>query len=103
MSESVPGQLDPGIERAVKLLQEHGVETYESCEGGLGHSYPEPTVRFHGTPAAGWRALEVCFNFALPVSALRRVWLILDRHEPTGPTWEIVFSRKINPDTRENP
>ncbi len=103
MSAPMPGQLDPGIERAVRLLQEHGVETYESCEGGPGHSYPEPTIGFHGGPAAGWRALEVCLTFALPISELRRVWTILDHHEPTGPHWEVVFRRKINSDLGSPP
>src|SRR4051812_8626442 len=95
MAEPRPGQLDPGIERAVRLLQQHGIETYESCEGGPGHSYPEPTIRFHGVPEAGWRALAVCFAHGLPVAELRRVWVILDGHEPTGPKWELVFARKI--------
>src|SRR6266540_3788315 len=38
-------------------LQTCGIETFESCEGGPGHAYPEPTIRFQGTPEAGWRAL----------------------------------------------
>ncbi len=28
----------------VEVLRAAGVETFESCEGGAGHSYPEPTV-----------------------------------------------------------
>jgi len=91
----VPGKLDPGIERAVGLLQGAGVETFESCEGGAGHTYTEPTVRFRGTPEAGWRALGVCLAYGLPVLALRRVWYVLDRNEPTGPDWEIVFRRQL--------
>ena len=59
-SPPVPGQLDRGIRKAVERLQACGIETFESCEGGPGHSYPEPTVRFYGTPEAGWRAVGVC-------------------------------------------
>lgn len=95
MAEPRPGRLDPGIERPVRLLQQHDIETYESCEGGPGHSYPEPTIRFHGVPEAGWRALAVCLAHGLPVAELRRVWVILDGYEPTGPKWEIVFARKL--------
>lgn len=95
MTEPTPGQLDPGIAVAVRILQQNGIETYESCEGGPGHSYPEPTICFHGGPGEGWRALAVCLTHALPVSELRRTWVILDRNEPTGPKWEIVFSRKL--------
>jgi hypothetical protein len=32
--------------RAVKVLTDHGIETFEFCEGGRGHSMPELTVRF---------------------------------------------------------
>jgi len=91
----VPGQLDSGIEKAVRTLQGNGIETFESCEGEEGHAYTEPTVRFHGTPEAGWRAVAVCLAYGLPVLALRRVWYILDSNEPTGPDWEIVFRERI--------
>jgi hypothetical protein len=40
--------LDSGIRDAVLLLRENGIETIESCQGGNGHAYPEPTVRFAG-------------------------------------------------------
>jgi hypothetical protein len=44
--------LDAGIRKAVECLQAEGIETFESCEGGPGHSFPEPTIRFYGTPEA---------------------------------------------------
>jgi hypothetical protein len=76
------------------LLNEGGIETFESCQGGAGHSYPEPTVRFSGGYAAGFRALAVAVSHGLPVSALRRSWNI-DPHtqEPIGPHWEMTFYR----------
>ena len=83
--------LDPGIERAVVILTEAGVETYESCEGGPGHAYPEPTIAFHGEREEGFRALAVAIQNGLAVVALRRVWHIIDG-EPTGPSWEITFT-----------
>jgi hypothetical protein len=86
----LPG-LDQGIRGAVKILLEHGIETFESCEGGAGHSFPVPTVRFYGVPEAGWRVLSVCFAHGLPVDCLRRVWYVLDGNEPTGPQWELTF------------
>jgi hypothetical protein len=91
----IPGRLDRGIEPAVRLLQAAGVETFESCEGGKGHAFPEPTIRFRGGPAAGWHALGVCLDHGLPVLHLRRVWDVLDRNDPTGPHWEIVFRERI--------
>jgi hypothetical protein len=95
MARRKPFTYDPGIAKAVKILQQEDVETFESCEGGPGHAFPEPTIRFHGNPGAGWRAVSVCLTFGLPVSELRRVWDILDRNDPTGPYWEVVFRQKV--------
>src|SRR5574340_1067204 len=82
--------LDPGIMREVEILNQNGIETYESCEGGPGHAYPEPTIRFHGDRAEGFRALAIALQNDLHVRALRRVWSMIDG-ELSGPTWEIVF------------
>ena len=70
---------------------ENGVETFESCEGGNGHAYPEPTVRFHGQRPEGFRALSIAMQNGLEVSELRRVWDIIDG-EPTGAWWEMIFT-----------
>jgi hypothetical protein len=93
-SPRVALQLDFGVRKTVERLREAGVETFESCEGGSGHSYPEPTIAFHGGPGAGWHALSLCIAWGLPVLALRREWNVLDRNEPTGPDWKIVFRRR---------
>ncbi len=53
--------LDEGIRETVEILIAHGVETCESCQGGEGHSYPEPTVRFEGQLSQG---LSRLLNFA---------------------------------------
>jgi hypothetical protein len=79
----IPGKLDPGICHAVERLRAGGIETFESCQGGPGHAFREPTIRFHGTPEAGWRAVALCLAYGLPITALRRVWDVLDANEPT--------------------
>ena len=91
----LPDTLDAGIARFVEILHSNGVETYESCQGGPGHCSPEPFVRFHGNSAAGWRALQVAMDHALPVAELRRFWAILDG-EPVGPTWEMTFYKQAD-------
>jgi hypothetical protein len=83
--------LDPGIRAAVAALNAGEIETFESCEGGSGHAYPEPTIRFHGDVSEGLRALAVAMRAGLPVRELRRVWPVLNG-EPTGPWWELTFS-----------
>ncbi len=82
--------LDRWISYAVKVLRDSGIETYEACQGGPGHSYREPAVRFHGKQCEGFRALGIAQSFGLPVKDLRRVWSVQDG-EPVGPQWELTF------------
>lgn len=83
--------LDAGIKHIVDVLREYGVETFESCEGGPGHAYPVPTVRFHGQSMEGFRAFAAARECGrLPVAELRRVWVVQDA-EPVGPHWEMTF------------
>jgi len=91
--------LDPGIARAVKILMENGVDTCQSCQGGPGHSYPEPTVDLRGGEGAGWKALGVCLDYGLPVLELRRVWTVgrPDRVPDGRPLWQIVFREQLSP------
>lgn len=87
--------LDKGIKRYVEILYAAGIGTYQSCEGGEGHSFPEPTIQFHGERPEGFRALAVALQNGLPVKNVRRVWSIEDG-EPVGPDWEIVFWRRCS-------
>lgn len=87
--------LDVGIRRYVAILRSGGVETFKSCEGGEGHAFPEPTVRFHGNKAAGFRAVAVAMDHGLPILSLRLAWPINDGM-PSGPWWEMTFATKDN-------
>ena len=82
--------LDEGIREIVIALISNGVESFESCEGGHGHSFPEPTVRFEGASSEGLRAVSVALENGLPIRALRRVWSFKNDliH---GPWWEMTF------------
>jgi hypothetical protein len=84
--------LDPGIRRHVDVLSGAGVETFESCEGGDGHAFNEPTVRFYGERSEGFRALAVAVQQGLPVRELRRYWQVNRAGEPEGPHWEMTFA-----------
>lgn len=83
--------LDDGIAEAVHVLREAGLATYESCEGGEGHAFPEPTVRFSGNQAEGFLAYSVAVGHGLPVVALKRVWRVCEQ-ELEGPWWELTFA-----------
>lgn len=83
-------ELDPGIRRAVLILRRGGIETFESCQSGEGHCFPEPTVRFYGDKTEGFKAVAIALQHALPVNALRRYYAVNDG-ELHGPCWEITF------------
>ena len=85
--------IDPGIEKEVRILYGAGVETFESCQGGEGHSYPEPTIRFHGDQYEGFRVFAIAMQYDLKARSLRRTYHIVDG-ELTGPFWEMTFWSK---------
>jgi hypothetical protein len=71
-SEICPGHpIDLGIVRAVKILRDAGFETFEACEGGGEHAYPEPTVRFEGCEKDGWAAMDLLASHDLPIRRLK--------------------------------
>jgi hypothetical protein len=74
--------LDLGIRNAVLVLRSAGIETFESCQGGEGHAFPDPTIKFHGGAWAGYRAFAVAMEHGLPVLRMQQV---------QGPWWELVF------------
>lgn len=82
--------LDRWIGFAVKVLRDAGIETIESCQGGAGHAYREPSVRFAGTSTAGFRAFNAAMEHGLPVAKVQRYWSVCDG-ELTGPDWLMVF------------
>jgi hypothetical protein len=86
-------RLDPGIRYYVLVLRSMGVETCQSCQGGPGHAYLEPTVEFYGDQAAGPRAVAAALTHGLPVSALRREWDVTSG-EMRGPIWTMTFATR---------
>ncbi len=88
--------LDPKIENVVKILQKNGVETCQSCQGGEGHAYDQPTVEFRGGVGEGPRAYGVAVIHGLPVTKLSREWGVQD-NELTGPHWAMEFNPRFLP------
>jgi hypothetical protein len=82
--------LDAGVRRYVLALREAGIETFESCQGGPGHAFPEPTIRFNGNSSEGFRAFTAAMNRGLPVLGLRRYYQAIDGWLE-GPWWEMTF------------
>ena len=92
--------LDEGIERAVLVLHNAGVTTFSSCEGGEGHCFPEPTVKFQGSFACAMQAAGIAINSGLPVKAVRETWSVQNGRFVGGPCWEMTFDKKtlVDPD-----
>ncbi len=86
--------IDAGIRHAVLVLRRAGIETFESCEGGDGHAFPEPTIKFSGSAWEGYRAFTVAMENGLPVARVQMVWHEVDK-QLHGPWWEMVFSRTM--------
>ncbi len=88
--------LEPGIAAAVHALNDAGIETFTSCEGGPGHAFPEPTVRLSGDLTAvfdAMAAVQVVVDAGLPIHELRHVWMVA--HLPEFEQfWELVFFKE---------
>jgi len=84
--------IDPKIVHEVRTLWENGIETFESCQGGKGHAFLEPTVRFHGDSSEGFKALAIALRHQLKVYELRRYYSVYDG-EAHGPYWAMTFFR----------
>jgi hypothetical protein len=86
--------IDPGILGWVNLLRFHGIETCQSCEGGIGHAYPEPTIEFYGNRYIGWWAASVAMMAGefdgLRAYSLSRRWHLSDG-EPQQPVWALTL------------
>lgn len=93
--------LDPGIAQYVDSLDSAGIQTFESCQGGDGHAFAEPAIRFHGNRGEGFRALAIAITLRLPVSELRRYWQMVNG-EPEGPHWELTFTSPDRPCTADD-
>jgi hypothetical protein len=87
--------LDEGIKHYVEVLQKAGVETCQSCQGGPGHTYLEPTIEFGGGSGAGLHALSVAITHNFPVSELRRVWRVESR-EIVEVMWVLTFHKRAD-------
>jgi hypothetical protein len=88
--------LDRGIRFAVRVLHAAGFETCQSCQGGKGHSYDEPTVEMVSTggDAQGFGALAALQAYGLPVAAISIQWPV-QHGLPYERNWRITFRKMM--------
>jgi len=90
--------IDKGIRPVVELLNKYGFKTFESCEGGEGHCFNEPTVRFYGSEFDLIRAYELCALHKINVYEARRTYRKTDIYkdvnngESIGENWDEPFN-----------
>ncbi|MBL7810539.1 MAG: hypothetical protein JNN28_22135 [Saprospiraceae bacterium] len=98
LDEFAINSLDEGIRDVVVLLNKYGFKTFESCEGGKGHCYDVPTVRFFGDEFDLIRAYELCTIHRMNVAEAKRVYRKTDVYSevtngvPIGENWDRPFN-----------
>lgn len=88
--------LDEGIALPVRVLMESGAETFESCQGGNGHCFQYPTIRFFGDKTEGYKAFDVLAKKGFRVICLQRVWPI-ENNEIGAPYWQLELAETGQP------
>ena len=87
-SEPPYDNMDPEIVPVVRLLQEHGVMTLESCQGGPGHAYGYPTVLFDGERDTAKLVRQLTREHGLrPI----RIHLRRELFYPIKPFWKLTL------------
>lgn len=105
MPESFYQRLDPGIRFAVRVLHAAGgIETCQSCQGGKGHSYEQPTIDMlcGGRDAKGFLALAALVDYGLPVADIAIVWRVANGL-PYEKLWRVTFFRTMEDRADEKP
>ena len=91
--------LDEGIIDALTILYEHGFDTFESCQGGKGHCYELPTIRFEGTEFDLIRAWEILELYKYELLEAKRVYrktpLYDNSMQEKGLSWDKPFNEII--------
>ncbi len=92
-------EIDKGIITAVELLRDYGFETFESCQGGAGHCFEDPTIRFFGSEFDLIRAWEICSLHGMEVFEAKRVYRKVDMYrknkKSNGLSWDKPFNEII--------
>jgi uncharacterized membrane protein len=105
MPKSFYAKLDRGIRFAVRVLHAHGFETCQSCQGGKGHPYAEPSVDLplNSTDGVVFGALCALSAHGLPVSSIAIVWNVQQSGLINEKIGRITFSRTMESRADDNP
>lgn len=93
--------VDEGIREIVEVLNKHGFDTWESCEGGEGHCCDKPMIRFRGNEFDLIRAFRLCENYGFDLLQANRVYGMTeiatgDISESECPNGKLVWDAPFN-------
>ncbi len=96
--------LDAGIRFAVRVLHAAGIETCQSCQGGEGHAYHEPSIDLpvSSDDAQGFAALAALKSYGIDVLTVGMVWTVNDGL-PRDLVWRIELRRTYPDRADERP
>ena len=82
---------DPEIIPILKILNENGIDTFESCQGGIEHAFGKPTICFEGNYETAMKVMNLCKKFN--IDYFRKYYCYETDGTFRGPEWEIVFKK----------
>ena len=96
--------MDAGIRFAVRVLHAAGIDTCQSCQGGAGHPYSEPTVEMvaGADGAEGFAALAALSAYGLAVAEVAQIWHVKNGL-PYEKLWRITFTKSFEDRADEQP
>ena len=97
LPEEVYQIMDPGIRFAVRVLHaKGGIETCQSCQGGPGHSYVQPSIDIiaGGQDSTGFAALAALADYGINVDEILLVWNI-QNGLPYEKLWRVTLVKAI--------
>lgn len=91
----ITGTLDERIRDAVMVLREAGVDTFASCQGGPGHMFRLPTIRFQGDEWAARLAIRVLAKNGYAADEVRHYLADEYLSKLSDEFWEITLAPEI--------
>lgn len=97
-------ELDEGIRFPVRVLHAAGFDTCQSCQGGNGHPYNQPTVEMvaGGHDSEGFGALAALNQYGLLVAEIAIIWPVASGL-PYEKLWRITFTKTFEDRADEQP
>jgi hypothetical protein len=102
--ESFYRAIDAGVRFPVRVLHAYGFDTCQSCQGGKGHAYDQPTIEMESTgdDAGGFGALAALQRYGLPVADIAIRWPVRNGL-PYERLWTITFRKTMEDRADEKP